>query len=185
MYKNMDIYRSRRGEDEKRQPSQERISDMTTTALSTVIGVFPTLEQAEKAIDELRHAQFSYDRIRLVERGTGGFADTLKGMFTGQGSVASNTADDLIKMGMPEYEAQHYQRELDAHHVLVLMNADDRPQDAFMIMRQSGAFDINARLRTAPSDASVEADNRRRVQETPPPPSMTPSAAPSSNAPSQ
>lgn len=168
---------------------------MTTTALSTVIGVFPTLDQAEKAIDELRHAQFSYDRIRLVERGTGGFTDTLKGLFTGQGSVASNTTDDLIKMGMPDYEAQHYQRELDAQNVLVLMNADERPQDAFVIMRQSGGFDINARFRAAPSNTSVEADNRRGVQEAPvqeapvqeapPPPSQTPSVAPSYNAPSQ
>src|SRR5579884_3732119 len=116
---------------------------MTTSPFSTVIGVFPALDQAEKAIDELRHAHFSYDRIRLVERGTGSFFDPLKGMFTGQAAVTSNTADNLIKMGLPEYEARHYQSELDAQHVLVMMNADERPEDAFNIMRQSGAFDIN------------------------------------------
>jgi hypothetical protein len=127
----------------------------TADPLSTVIGVFPSVDQAEKAIDELRRARFSYERIRLVERGTGSFFDSLKGMFTGQGAVASNTADNLTKMGLPEYEARHYQSELDAHHVLVLMNADERPEDAFSIMRQNGAFDLNMRLRTNLSDSAT------------------------------
>jgi hypothetical protein len=127
----------------------------TADPLSTVIGVFPSVDQAEKAIDELRRARFSYERIRLVERGTGSFFDSLKGMFTGQGAVASNTADNLTKMGLPEYEARHYQNELDAHHVLVLMNADERPEDAFSIMRQNGAFDLNMRLRTNLSDSAT------------------------------
>lgn len=161
--------------------SHERRSDMTTSPFSTVIGVFPALDQAERAIDELRHSHFSYDRIRLVERGTGSFFDPLKGMFTGQAAVTSNAADNLIKMGLPEYEAQHYQSELDAHHVLVMMNADERPEDAFNIMRQSGAFDINARLRTAPLQGSTKEDIRRESQATPQ--GGTPAAAPSSNAP--
>jgi hypothetical protein len=145
--------------DKKCYHSHERRSNMATAApLSTVIGVFPNMDQAEQAIDELRHARFSYERIRLVERGTGSFFDSLKGMFTGQGTVTSNTAENLIKMGLPEYEAKHYQSELDAHHVLVLMNADDRPEDAFSIMRQNGAFDLNLRLRTTPADVTT-ADN--------------------------
>src|SRR5438045_3261125 len=97
-----------RGKDKKGYTSQERGSNMATSPtspFSTVIGVFPALDQAERAIDELRHAHFSYDRIRLVERGTGSFFDPLKGMFTGQAAVTSNTADNLIKMGLPEYEA--------------------------------------------------------------------------------
>lgn len=162
--------------------TSDRANTTTTEPSSTVIGVFPTLDQAEKAIDELRHAQFSYGRIRMVERGTGSFLDTLKGMFTGQSSMASNSVDNLIKMGMPEYEAQHYQSELDAHHILVLMNADERPEDAFNLMRQNGAFDITSRLRMAPANDVAKAEQRRSVQETPD--SETPSAAPSSNAPS-
>jgi hypothetical protein len=124
---------------------------MTTTAdttpFSTVIGVFPTHEQADQAIDALRAAKFSYERIRIVERGKGGFADTLKGLFTGQAEVAASATDDLVKMGMPDYEAQYYQRELDAQRVLLLINADDRPEEAFNIMRQNGAFDLQSRLR--------------------------------------
>ncbi len=132
---------------------------MTTTTFSTVIGVFADNDQANRAIDELRQAKFSYGRIRIVERGTGTFRDTLRGMFTGQASMASNTADDLIKMGMPEQDAHYYQHELDTGGVMVIMNADDRPEQAFGIMRQGGAFDINGRLKLAQPDVSVGADN--------------------------
>jgi hypothetical protein len=131
------------------------INNANTTPLSTVIGVFPDYNQANQAIDGLRQNSFSYDRIRLVERGTGNFMDNLKGMFTGQAVVASNTMDNLLKMGMPEYEARYYQNELDADHVLVLMNADDRPEQAFAIMRQNGAFDINSRLKM-PLDSQAQ-----------------------------
>jgi len=158
---------------------------MTGDPLSTVIGVFPDYDQANRAIDELRRTKFSYDRIRLVQHGTGNFFDNLKGMFTGQASVASNTADNLIKMGMPEYEAHHYQQELDANHVLLLMNADDRPEEAFSIMRQNGAFDLNSRLRTAPSDGSVETRSSNGAQETAnpdvPPTTVRPDASPSAS----
>lgn len=130
------------------------MSTTTTGPLSTVIGVFPDHQQADKAIDELRRTHFGYDRIRLVERGTGGIFDTLRGMFTGQASMASSTADTLIKMGMPEQDARYYQNELDANHVLLLMNADDRPEEAFSIMRQNGAFDINSRLRMTSTNGS-------------------------------
>jgi hypothetical protein len=136
-----------------------------TTPLSTVIGVFADHEQADRAIDELRHSRFSYERIRVVERGMGGFGDTLKSLFTGQAAMASNTADNLVKMGMPEYEAQYYQRELDANHVLVLMNADDRPEDAFTVMRQNGAFDINSRLRMPLDESEMQNTNGTRTAE--------------------
>lgn len=139
---------------------------MTGDPISTVIGVFPNYDQANGAIDELRRSKFSYDRIRLVQRGTGSFFDNLKGMFTGQASVTSNTTDVLMKMGMPEYEARHYQQELDANHVLLLMNADDRPEEAFSIMRQNGAFDINSRLRTPPSEDPAETHYPHGSQET-------------------
>lgn len=124
------------------------------TPVSTVIGVFPGYDQANQAIDQLRQARFSYGRIRLVERGTGGFMDTLKGLFSGQTSTASGAPDSLVKMGMPEHDAQYYQRELDADHVLILMNADDRAEEAFSVMRQSGAFDISAHMREAFMDTS-------------------------------
>jgi hypothetical protein len=146
--------------------SERRISMATTTPtapLSTVIGVFPGYDQANQAIDQLRQARFSYGRIRLVERGTGGFLDTLKGLFSGQTSTASVAPSSLEKMGMPEHDAQYYQRELDADHVLILMNADERAEEAFRVMRQCGAFDISAHLREASmasSDGSAATNTR-------------------------
>lgn len=156
---------------------------MNTSPLSTVIGVFPDTGQAESAIDGLRHAGFGYDRIRMVERGTGSFMDTLKGMFTGQASTTSNTADSLIKMGMPDYEAQHYQNELDANRVLLLMNASDHPEEALGIMRQNGAFDLNLRLRMAPEDDSVEEPTDNHVSEMPTPVQPATAPYPGFNAP--
>jgi hypothetical protein len=143
---------------------------MAGEPMSTVIGVFPDYDQANKAIDELRHTRFSYDRIRVVQHGTGNFFENLKSMFTGKAEVTSNTADVLMKMGMPDYEARHYQQELDAHHVLLLMNADDRPEEAFSIMRQNGAFDINSRLRTSlsESDAEHHPDGAQETSKVPP-----------------
>ena len=168
----------------------------TTTPFSTVIGVFADNDQANRAIDELRRAKFSYGRIRVVERGTGTFKDTLRGLFTGQASTTSNTADDLIKMGMPEQDAHYYQRELDTGRVMVIMNADDRPEQAFGIMRQGGAYDINGHLKMAPpnvpvgaynSDASQAANNPATAPETPnanvPPPTYNPAMSQSQPAP--
>lgn len=131
----------------------------TPMPFSTVIGVFPGYDQANQAIDELRQARFSYGRIRLVERGTGGFLDTLKGLFSGQASTTSSAPDSLMKMGMPDHDAQYYQRELDADHALILMNADERAEEAFRVMRQNGAFDISAHLREAPGNVRARADN--------------------------
>jgi hypothetical protein len=63
----------------------------------------------------------------------------------------------LITSGMTEYyEAQYYQRELDANHVLLLMNADERPEEAFGLFRQQGAFDIHSRLRTLLENGSAD-----------------------------
>jgi hypothetical protein len=165
----------------------------TMTPLSTVIGVFPDHGQVDSVIDELRRSKFSYARIRLVQRGTGNFLDTLKGLFTGQASMASSTAEVLMKMGMPEHDARYYQGELDAGCVLILMNADERPEEAFKIMRQNGAIDISSRLKTSPSNAQPEAYNPNGSRETnipdatpyPAVPPTTNSDAPArSNAPS-
>ncbi|HLI05818.1 MAG TPA: hypothetical protein VKV40_04550 [Ktedonobacteraceae bacterium] len=122
---------------------------MTVTQRSTVIGVFTNRDQANRVIDALRQAGFGYDRIRLVERGSGNFLDTLKSLFTGQETTTSNNANDLMKMGMPEQDAHYYQRELDAGNVIVILNAGEQPEQAFSIMRQNGAFDVSSHMRMA------------------------------------
>ena len=122
---------------------------MTMTERSTVIGVFTNRDQANRTIDELRRASFSYNQIRLVERGAGGFLENLKSLFTGQETISSNKADDLMRMGVPEQDASNYQSELDAGSVIMIIKAAGQPEQAMTILRQNGARDINPRPRTA------------------------------------
>ena len=124
--------------------------------LTTVLGVFADRERADKAIDDLRHANFGYNQIRLAERGAGSFLDSFKSLFTGQETMSANTPDDLMKLGVPEQEARYYQSQLDAGRAIVIVNAPGRLEDALTTLHQSGAYDINARLRTA--EASVPAE---------------------------
>jgi hypothetical protein len=122
----------------------------TTSERSTMIAVFAGREQANLAIDNLRRAGYSYDQIRLVERGTNSFIDDLKSLFTGQTTATTNSADDWMRIGVPEQDARNYQSELDAGRSIVLIKALGSPEQALSILRQSGAYDIATRLRTAP-----------------------------------
>ncbi len=123
---------------------------MTTNAQSTMIAIFADRDQANQAIDNLRHAGMSYDQIRLVQNGTNSFVENLKSLFTGQSTASTNSADDWMRIGVPEQDAHNYQNELDAGRSIVLLKAVDMPEQALSILRQSGAYDIASRLRTAP-----------------------------------
>jgi len=134
---------------------------MTMTETSTVIGVFTNRDQANRAIDELRRGSFSYDHIRIVERGAGSFLDNLKSLFTGQEITSSNKADDLMRMGVPEQDARNYQSELEAGRVIVIVivKAAGQPEQAMTILRQNGAHDVNSLLRTAQPNVQPGAYN--------------------------
>jgi hypothetical protein len=119
----------------------------TTSQYSTLIAVFTGLDQANQAIDNLRHAGFGYDQIRLVDNGTNGFFEDLKGLFTGHTTAATNSADDWMRIGVPEQDAHFYQSELDAGRSILLSKAINNPEQALSILRQSGAYDIAFRLR--------------------------------------
>jgi hypothetical protein len=123
---------------------------MTTTSQhSTLIAVFADRDQANQAIDNLRHAGFSYDQIRLVDHGTNSFIEDLKSLFTGHTIAATNSADDWMRIGVPEQDARYYQSELDSGRSIVLSKAVGNPEQSLSILRQSGAYDIAFRLRTA------------------------------------
>jgi hypothetical protein len=130
----------------------------TTFENSTMIAVFPDRDQANRAIDNLRQTGFSYDQIRLVTRGTNSFVDSLKSMFS-QTTTTTESADDWMKIGVPEQEANNYQKELDAGRSIVLLKSVDNPEQALSIMRQSGAYDITTRLRTTPPTMMAGANN--------------------------
>lgn len=121
----------------------------TTSQYSTLIAVFTGLDQANQAIDNLRHAGFGYDQIRLVDNGTNGFFEDLKGLFSGHTTAATNSADDWMRIGVPEQDAHFYQNELDAGHSILLSKAINNPEQALSILRQSGAYDIAFRMRNA------------------------------------
>lgn len=123
---------------------------MTTNGqYSTLIAVFSGTDLANQAIDNLRHAGFGYDQIRLVDNGTTSFFEDLKGLFTGHSTAATNSADDWMRIGVPEQDARFYQSELDAGHTILLSKAINNPEQALSILRQSGAYDIAFRMRNA------------------------------------
>jgi hypothetical protein len=152
---------------------------MTTTERVTLIAVLADRGQADRAIDELRRTGVSYGQIRLVERGAG-FFDSLKGWFTGMATTRALTVEDLRSLGVVEQDASFYQSELQAGHCLVLVNASGYLEQALSILRQNGAYDISARLRTArPTVPSERQEPGVRPETTaatvppePPPPSV-------------
>jgi hypothetical protein len=67
----------------------------------------------------------------------------------GNTTAATNSANDWMRIGVPEQDAQYYQSELDAGRSIVLSKAVSNPEQALSVLRQSGAYDIAFRLRTA------------------------------------
>ena len=137
----------------------------TTSQYSTLIAVFTGLDQANQAIDNLRHAGFGYDQIRLVDNGTNGFFEDLKGLFTGHTTAATNSADDWMRIGVPEQDAHFYQNELDAGHSILLSKAINNPEQALSILRQSGAYDIAFRMRNTQPQATMTQGNYNNAQQ--------------------
>ena len=152
---------------------------MTTTERATLIAVLADRGQADRAIDELRRAGVSYGQIRLVERGAG-FFDSLKGWFIGMETTRTLTVEDLRGLGVSEQDASFYPSELLAGHCLVLVNAPGYLEQALSILRQNGAYDISARLRTAQPTVPSErqepdvrpATTASTVPPEPPPPNV-------------
>jgi cell division septation protein DedD len=127
----------------------------TATEYSTMIAVFASYDQANQAIDNLRHAGYGYDHIRLVERGPNNFIENLKSLFSSQVTAMATSANDWMRIGVPEQEAHHYQDELDAGRPIVLVKSVDDPERAFGILRQCGAYDLSTRLRMSPPTSAA------------------------------
>ena len=121
----------------------------TINEYSNLIAIFANHEQANQCIDNLRHASYSHDQLRLVERGTNSFVENFKNLFTSH-MATTNSADDWTRIGVPEQDAHNYQRELDAGRSIVLIKSVSSPEQALGILRQGGAYDIAFRWRTTP-----------------------------------
>ncbi len=73
----------------------------------------------------------------------GVLATTLAGV--AGGVVAGGLIGGLVGMGVPEDEARFYDQEFQAGRVIVTANAGDRYDEAFNILRDCGAYDMNSR----------------------------------------
>jgi hypothetical protein len=124
---------------------------------STVVGVFADDVYADLAADELRRVGFSDDEISVIKHRdeSGGFIDNLKSLFTGQEVAPVKTADDFIRMGVPEQDASYYQSELDAGRTIELVRVAGQQQEVLEILRHYGA----KTSRRPDRDAHAETDH--------------------------
>ena len=131
---------------------------MVMSELSTVIGVFTEDHNANLAADELRRVGFSDEEINVSrhEDEASGFKISLKKLLKGQETAPIATADDFVRMGVPEQDAHYYQSELDAGRTIVLVRvAAGQEQEVLEILRKHGAMssrgpDSNAQAETDP-----------------------------------
>jgi len=122
---------------------------MTTTESERpiVVGVFRDRALAQQAINELRHAGFRDDQIRLMgQEAAGGLLETLKSKFSGQDTADGHLYDDLISLGLPEEEAHYYQRESEAGYAIVIVQSYGHQQEAGNILHQHGAYNASTGL---------------------------------------
>lgn len=111
---------------------------------AVVIGVFDDRSSAEQALEDLNNLGISDDQIYYSGHGRGGgFLESLKNLFTGQGST--NVTDELVDLGLSPDEAQYYANQHDAGRSIVAVRADTRRQAVMDILRSRGAHDYSTR----------------------------------------
>jgi len=93
----------------KASTSAERKTRMTTSDNAIVFGVFRDRALAKQAIDELRHAGFRDDEIRLVgeSAGTGGLLNHVASTITGRDTNDQQFPGDLVNKGVPPDEVNY------------------------------------------------------------------------------
>jgi uncharacterized protein (TIGR02271 family) len=109
--------------------SSERRKLMAMTERPVVVGVFENQATADQAVRELQRAGFSNEQIKYsVNKG-------------GRGIL-----DGLVGMGLSYDEACFYNKEFQAGHTVVAVRTTDRQQEAYDILRLSGASNADSRL---------------------------------------
>lgn len=124
---------------------------MTTTNRPTVLSLFQSEMEAQRAMNELQQAGFSNDQIRYsVKRGGTGIRDQLMGL------------------GLTEQEAGYYNQELEAGRTVVFVNAPGRQQEAFDILRRNRGYDASTGVTqtsgTANEITDTDTDQEQRMQ---------------------
>lgn len=120
---------------------------MAITENRPAIGVFRDRSLAEHAVEQLRHAGLRDDEISVWGQGasTGGLLGTLKSKLSSS-SEAGNIASSLNEMGVPQEDADYYQQEAHAGHVIVAVNSYGHSQQANDILYRTGAYTAQTSL---------------------------------------
>ena len=117
---------------------------MAVSNNSLVAGVFSQDAAAQQAMTDLQNAGFSNDQIRYsVHKGGNGILDSLLGL------------------GVPQNEADFFNREFLAGRTIVTVNSSDRQQEAYDILNRNGAYDANSSM-----DQSANADQTEQPYQT-------------------
>ena len=119
---------------------------MATTERPIVLGVFRDRALAKQAIDELRHAGFRDDEISVDGHAAraGGLLDHLANTLTGHEAADGKLSDELVSKGVPENEADYYQRQLEAGSTVVAVESYGHRQEAGDILHRFGAYDASS-----------------------------------------
>ncbi len=113
---------------------------------STVVGVFKSRAQAERAVEALQQNGFSDEQIMFAGHGpssTGSILDQLKSLFAGQDTPTGSVINDLISMGVPAGEADYYQHEYEAGRSIVIVTTDGPRQEPIDILASYGGYGTN------------------------------------------
>ncbi len=115
---------------------------MAITGSAAVVGVFREHALAEAAIHELQQAGFSNDQITLLHKGGNGNAlGSLRNLFAVQPSpTTTQSADMLTNLNIPETAKDYYQREVDTGNTVLVVQDEQRLQEARTILYRHGAY---------------------------------------------
>ncbi len=116
------------------------------TSASTVVGVFKSRAQAERAVEALQQSGFSDEQIMFAGHGpasTGSILDQLKSLFAGQDTPTGSVVNDLMSMGVPAEDADYYQHEYETGHSIVIVTTNGPRQEPIDILASCGGYGAN------------------------------------------
>jgi Domain of unknown function (DUF2382) len=125
--------------------SAERKIRMATSDNAIVFGVFRDRPLAKQTIDELRHAGFRDDEMRMMGEtaGTGSLLDHLAGSLVGHDANDGQLSEDLISKGVPPDEVNYYQQQVEAGRTIVVVESYGHQEEARTILYRYGAYDAS------------------------------------------
>ncbi len=126
-----------------------------------VVGVFDEPAMADVAIEELQRAGFSLQQICIASRysedmqkeskHTGSFLEGIKRLFVGDHSASDtdvapiDVESELEGIGLSPDAARYYEERYRQGKSVVGVRAENRVQDALVILRSRGAYDFEGR----------------------------------------